>query len=52
MIAKGNVEIWLGDLQHQQQRSLHGVIREAFNIINDSNFQMLDFLNQYQAQVM
>ena len=50
-MARGNVEQWLWELLVQQQRSLHGVIREASIVINDENFQLLEFLAQYPAQV-
>ncbi|XP_074653701.1 dynein axonemal heavy chain 8-like [Tubulanus polymorphus] len=51
VIAKGNVELWLGELLMQQQKSLHAVIRQAFGIINDPGFQLLSFLNDFAAQV-
>lgn len=51
MIAKGNVEVWLGDLLNQQQRSLHGVIRDAFRCITTPEFELLGFLNTFPAQV-
>ena len=50
-MARGNVEQWLWELLTQQQRSLHGVIREASIVVNDENFQLLEFLAQYPAQV-
>ncbi|XP_019624088.1 PREDICTED: dynein heavy chain 8, axonemal-like [Branchiostoma belcheri] len=51
VMAKGNVEIWLGDLLREQQSSLKGVIREAAANINDPSFQILAFLANYPAQV-
>ncbi|KAJ8316142.1 LOW QUALITY PROTEIN: hypothetical protein KUTeg_006156 [Tegillarca granosa] len=51
VIAKGNVEVWLGDLLNQQQRSLHGVIRDAFRCITTPEFELLGFLNTFPAQV-
>uniref|UniRef100_A0A8C8CZV8 AAA+ ATPase domain-containing protein n=1 Tax=Oncorhynchus tshawytscha TaxID=74940 RepID=A0A8C8CZV8_ONCTS len=51
VMARGPVELWLGELQMQQQSSLHSVIKAADLQINDSGFQLLTFLNQFQAQV-
>ena len=51
VMARGNVEAWLGELLMQQQKALHGVIREASNVINDSSFELLSFLANYPAQV-
>ncbi|XP_072165822.1 dynein axonemal heavy chain 8-like [Diadema setosum] len=51
VIAKGNVESWLGELLDLQQKSLHGIIRDASRVINDSSFELLSFLNDYIAQV-
>ncbi|XP_077985364.1 dynein axonemal heavy chain 8-like [Glandiceps talaboti] len=51
VIAKGNVESWLGELLGEQQRSLHSVIKQASRAINDSSFELLGFLNGYPAQV-
>lgn len=50
-MAKGNVELWLGDLLNMAMASLHGVIRDAYHTINDGSFQLMSFLNQYPAQV-
>ncbi|PIK45719.1 hypothetical protein BSL78_17425 [Apostichopus japonicus] len=51
VIAKGNVEMWLGELLNLQQSSLHSVIKDASHAINDPSFQLLSFLNHYIAQV-
>ncbi|KAI4895809.1 hypothetical protein NFI96_021985 [Prochilodus magdalenae] len=51
VMARGSVELWLGQLLLQQQTSLHSVIRAADMQINDSGFELLTFLNQFQAQV-
>ena len=51
MIAKGNVELWLGELLDNQMKSLHGVIRDGSRALNDSSFELLSFLNNYIAQV-
>lgn len=49
--AESNVEVWLMALLNMAQQSLHGVIRTAFNAINDSEFNVLEFLNMYPAQI-
>ena len=51
-MAKGNVELWLGELLTVQQKSLHGIIRETSNVINDPQFDMLGFINSYICQVI
>ena len=50
-MARGNVELWLGELLHLQQKSLHGVIRDCSNVINDQAFELLSFIANYPAQV-
>uniref|UniRef100_A0A663EUR1 Dynein axonemal heavy chain 8 n=1 Tax=Aquila chrysaetos chrysaetos TaxID=223781 RepID=A0A663EUR1_AQUCH len=49
--AKGPVELWLQDLLCVQQNSLHGIIRTAYYQISDPGYQLLNFLNQFPAQV-
>ena len=50
--AQGNVEVWLGELLNESQHSLHSVIRDAHTAITGSpNFQLLEFLKQFPAQV-
>lgn len=50
-MAQGNVEIWLGKLLDMSLRSVHAVICNAIVAISDPNFELLDFLNTYPAQV-
>ena len=50
-MAQGNVEIWLGKLLDMAKRSVHSVIREAAVAIKDPNFELMDFLGSYPAQV-
>ena len=49
--AEGNVEVWLMSLMLMAQKSLHGVVRTAAIAIQDPNFQLLEFLNMFPAQV-
>ncbi|KAM4740016.1 dynein axonemal heavy chain 8-like [Anableps anableps] len=51
VMAQGAVELWLGELLHKQQISLHSVIRSSDWEINDEEFDLLTFLDNYQAQV-
>lgn len=51
VMAKGNVESWLGELLQEQQKSLHGVIRDAFRTINNDGFELISFTNGFPAQV-
>uniref|UniRef100_A0A3Q3F240 Dynein, axonemal, heavy chain 5 like n=1 Tax=Kryptolebias marmoratus TaxID=37003 RepID=A0A3Q3F240_KRYMA len=51
VMAQGPVEDWLGELLLQQQTSLHSVIRASDWEINDEEFDLLAFLNKFQAQV-
>ncbi|XP_068255611.1 dynein axonemal heavy chain 8 [Nyctibius grandis] len=51
VVAKGPVELWLQDLLRVQQISLHGIIRAAYYQIIDPGYQLLNFLNQFPAQV-
>lgn len=50
-MAQGPVELWLGVLLLQQQASLHTVIKASDLEINDEDFDLLAFLNKFQAQV-
>jgi len=49
--AQGNVEVWLGDLMKRAQHSLHAVIREAYMVLTQEGFNVLEFINLYPAQV-
>jgi len=51
VMAKGNVEMWLGDLLREQQASLHSVIRHASMQMSDPGFQIHPFLQSAPAQV-
>ena len=51
-MAKGNVELWLGDLLNQAMASLHAVIRDAYHAINDGGFNLMNFLGQFPSQVL
>ena len=51
VMAEGNVELWLGALLHEQRKSLLGVIRDAAYVLNLADFDLLDFLSNFIAQV-
>jgi dynein heavy chain, axonemal len=50
--AEGNVEVWLMSLMKMAHHSLHCVIRTAAMAIQETGFQLLEFLNMFPAQVM
>ena len=49
--AEGNVESWLGGLLDSQRKNLHSIIRDAAYGLNATDFDLLDFLQTYIAQV-
>ena len=49
--AEGSVEVWLMSLLMAAQESVHCIIRQAFHFINDNQFDFLEFLGRFQAQV-
>ncbi|OAF69480.1 Axonemal beta dynein heavy chain 5, partial [Intoshia linei] len=49
--AEGNIEIWLMNLLVESQKSLHFVIRTATMTIQDSSFNLTEFLSMFIAQV-
>lgn len=51
VMAQGNVEIWLGRLLDMVLQSVHAVIRNAVVAIKDPNFDLMEFLNSFPAQV-
>lgn len=51
MRAEGSVETWLTSLLQTSQQSIHAIIRQAFIMINDINFNLLIFLDKMPAQV-
>lgn len=49
--AEGSVETWLTQLLVTSQTSIHSIIRQANVLVNDSNFNLLGFLDKMPAQV-
>lgn len=49
--AEGSVETWLMQLLQISQLSLHSIIRQCHNMINDVNFNLLTFLDKMPAQI-
>ena len=50
-MAQGNVEMWLGTLLTMSRKSVHHVIRTAHTAVQDSSFNLLEFLSTFPAQV-
>ncbi|XP_027744233.1 dynein heavy chain 5, axonemal isoform X7 [Empidonax traillii] len=51
VMAEGSVEVWLSSLLKESQLSLHHVIRQAALDIQETDFQITEFLSAYPAQV-
>ncbi len=49
--AEGSVEVWLMSLLQASHESVHCIIRQAFHFINDNQFDFLDFMARFQAQI-
>ncbi|XP_019376784.1 PREDICTED: dynein heavy chain 5, axonemal [Gavialis gangeticus] len=51
VMAEGNVEVWLNSLLKESQSSLHHVIHQAATNIQETGFQLIQFLSTFPAQV-
>ena len=49
--AENNVENWLGSLLRMVGQSVHAVIRNAAIAIGEPDFDLMNFLQSYPAQV-
>ena len=48
---QGNVETWLSDLMKMTHASIHSVIKSAAITIDDPQFNLVGFENDFPAQV-
>nr|XP_009683066.1 PREDICTED: dynein heavy chain 5, axonemal [Struthio camelus australis] len=51
VMAEGNVEVWLNSLLKESQSSLHYIICQAATNIQETDFQLTEFLSTFPAQV-
>ncbi|KAM8811434.1 dynein axonemal heavy chain 5 [Eudromia elegans] len=51
VMAEGNVEVWLNSLLKESHASLHYIICQAATSIQETNFQLTEFLSTFPAQV-
>lgn len=51
VMAVGGVEFWLGNLLKMAQQSLNFVIGQASALLSEPEYDILDFLEKYPAQV-
>ena len=51
VMAQGPVELWLGKLLAMVKQSVHAVVRSSVVAIKDPNFELLEFLSSFPAQV-
>ena len=51
-MAQGNVEIWLGSLLTASLNAVKFVIKQASVAIGDPNFALMEYLNNFPAQVI
>ena len=52
IMAQGNVEIWLGSLLTASLNAVKFVIKQASVAIGDPNFALMEYLNNFPAQVI
>ncbi|OAF69622.1 hypothetical protein A3Q56_02624 [Intoshia linei] len=51
VMAQGGVELWLGELLAMTRKSVHSIIRSAYLQIFDAGFKLLEFEEEFPAQV-
>ena len=49
--AEGSVEVWLQNLLTMSQESVHCIIRQCHQYVNDSQFSLLEMVQKFQAQI-